>query len=226
MDISTLSPEELLAVCRRARSIYEGRMLAAAFAETPRYACSWDAAMDLALREAAVVACKAPPLASAEVAEHKTIEVADTNLTTPRNGVVEGYLAVFNNTDLVKDIILPGAFAATLVNAKAAAKAHNTASMLPLLWQHDKGEPIGGIFEAYEDSHGLFIKARLNLNIERGRQAFDGLKHGYMSFSIGYSPTKYSWKGSTRILSEIGLIEGSAVTFPANPKARATSAHI
>ncbi len=67
------------------------------------------------------------------------------------------------------------------------------------------------------------IQARLNLAIERGRQAFDGLTNGYLSFSIGYRPVKYEWQGKVRHIYEIKLAEGSAVTFPMNLEARATS---
>jgi phage head maturation protease len=44
-----------------------------------------------------------------------------------------------------------------------------------------------------------------------------------MGFSIGYRPVKSRWEGKVRHLTEIGLAEGSAVTFPMNPEARATS---
>lgn len=138
-------------------------------------------------------------------------------------GSVTGYLAAFNNIDLGNDVIHPGAFAATIAEAKAFARAHNSVALYPLLWQHQKDEPIGGIVEASEDSHGLRILTRLNLSIERGRQAFDGLTNGYLSFSIGYRPRKYRWQGKVRHLTEIALAEGSAVTFPMNQEARAIS---
>jgi Escherichia/Staphylococcus phage prohead protease len=139
-------------------------------------------------------------------------------------GTVSGYLAVFNNLDLTKDIIHPGAFAKTLSEARAFARAHHTSALYPLLWQHDKHEPIGGIYQAHEDSHGLLILARINPAIERGRQALFGLQYGAMAFSIGYRPVAYDWEGRTRHLREIDLIEGSVVTFPANPEARPIAA--
>jgi Escherichia/Staphylococcus phage prohead protease len=144
--------------------------------------------------------------------------------TDDRQGVVEGYLAVFNNVDLGKDVIEVGAFKQTLAQARAFTKQHNASALWPLLWQHDRADAIGGIIEAREDSKGLFISARLNLDIEHGRQAYDGLKQGYLAFSIGYRPLGYSWQGNIRHLTEIALSEGSAVTFPMNQEARATGA--
>lgn len=135
-------------------------------------------------------------------------------------GLVGGYLSTFENEDLGHDIIHQGAYRKTIDEASRFARTHNAAALWPLLWQHDKGEPIGGITSAKEDSHGLLIAAHLNMDIERGRQAYHGLKQGYLSFSIGYRPIRYEWKGNIRHLYEIALGEGSAVTWPMNPEAR------
>ncbi len=134
---------------------------------------------------------------------------------------VAGYGAVFNNLDLTKDIIEPGAFLKTLGDARQFARAHGTDTLWPLLWQHEREAPIGSITGAYEDGHGLRVNCRIDRSIEPGRAAYNGLKGGYLSFSIGYRPTRYEWKGRVRHLQEISLAEISAVTFPANPEARA-----
>ncbi len=141
-------------------------------------------------------------------------------LTADDGGLVEGYLATFGNEDKTKDVIHQGAFSATLAEAKAFAAQHHTKALYPLLWQHDQHDPIGGIMEAREDSHGLFVVCKLNRDCEHGRQAYAGLRGGYMSFSIGYKPIKYEWQGSVRHLTEVALGEGSAVTFPANREAQ------
>jgi HK97 family phage prohead protease len=136
------------------------------------------------------------------------------------DSTVNGYLAVFNNEDLVKDVIHEGAFRTTLREAKAFASAHQTDALYPLLWQHDAKDPIGGIYQASEDRHGLRVACRINTTVEHGRQAYDGLRNKYLSFSIGYKPIRYEWKGNIRHLHEIALAEGSVVTFPANREAR------
>jgi Escherichia/Staphylococcus phage prohead protease len=145
----------------------------------------------------------------------------DVKAADDTTGDISGYLSTFD-LDLGKDIVLRGAYAKTIADAQRFAKMHRSASLWPLLWQHQKDEPIGGIYEAHEDAVGLSIAARLNLSIEKGRQAYDGLKQGYLSFSIGYTPVKYQWKGNIRQLTEIKLGEGSVVTFPMNREARAT----
>lgn len=163
---------------------------------------------------------KAPPVGP--VLEIKTVTLDLELKGDDYDGSVEGYASTFGNLDLVKDIIHQGAFARTLVEAKGFARTHATTALWPLLWQHDKLDPIGGIVDAREDGRGLAIACRINRDIEHGRAAYDGLKQGYLAFSIGYKPVKYEWKASVRHLTEIALGEVSVVTFPANPEARAT----
>lgn len=164
---------------------------------------------------------KAPP--AGPVTERNILTVDFTLKGADADDSVEGYASTFGNLDLVKDVIHEGAFSRTLGEAKAFARTHGTDCLWPLLWQHDKLDPIGGIMAAHEDGHGLYIKCRINRDIEHGRAAYDGFRGGYMSFSIGYKPVKYEWKANVRHLTDIGLGEISAVTFPANPEARATS---
>jgi HK97 family phage prohead protease len=137
---------------------------------------------------------------------------------------VVGYLAVFDNLDLGKDIIHPGAFTKTVGEARAFAATHKSRALYPLLWQHQKDEPIGAITQAGEDTHGLKVRCHINREIDHGKQAYDGLRGGYLSFSIGYKPVKYEWEGKVRHLHEIALAEGSVVTFPMNPEARSIAA--
>jgi hypothetical protein len=146
------------------------------------------------------------------------VKAADDDGTT---GMIEGYLSTFGNEDLGRDIVERGAFTKSLALATFKATQHGTSALYPLLFQHDPKDPIGAIVAAKEDAHGLRIKTRLNTTIEHGRQALHGLANGYMAFSIGYKPTQYEYHGATRHLKEIDLKEGSAVTWPMNPAARA-----
>lgn len=154
-----------------------------------------------------------------------TVDLAlDVKAADDATGLVEGYLSTFGNEDLGRDVVDKGAFAQTLARATATAYRNKSAALYPLLWQHDPKEPIGAITSAHEDIHGLRISTRLNMSIERGRQAYHGLKMGYMAFSIGFRLTKYEYQMGVRHLQEIDLKEGSAVTWPMNPLARATGA--
>lgn len=82
----------------------------------------------------------------------------DTQMELKRlgeTGCFEGYAAVFNVTDNVNDLILPGAFDASLQEAREEGR------LPPLLWQHDPAEPIGVWRELREDAHGLYVKGEL-----------------------------------------------------------------
>lgn len=136
-------------------------------------------------------------------------------------GVFEGYASVFNVVDQVHDKIAPGAFRESLA-------AHNKSGRLPpLLWQHNTQEPIGAWREMREDSHGLFVKGELFVNdIAQSREAYKLLKENVVTgLSIGYH-TQESYreqKSGVRVLTKLGLLEVSLVTFPANEMARVSS---
>lgn len=136
---------------------------------------------------------------------------------TSDDGSVEGYGSVFGHRDTYDDVIVPGAFSASLA-------AHRAAGTMPaMLWQHDPGEPIGVWTEMVEDEKGLRVKGRLVLGAERGRAAHELLKAGALNgLSIGFMAKQWAYDRETevRTLTEIDLWEVSAVTFPANAKAR------
>jgi HK97 family phage prohead protease len=136
------------------------------------------------------------------------------------DGSIEGYGSVFNNADAYDDVIVEGAFAASLARHKAAGT--NPA----MLWQHDTAAPIGVWIEMREDPRGLFVKGRLALDTVRGKEAHSLMKMGALNgLSIGFKGEQWVYdKGSDiRILSEIDLWEVSLVTFPANTLARVTN---
>ncbi len=131
-------------------------------------------------------------------------------------GVFAGYASVFHVVDNQQDVILPGAFTATL---------HGRAHEIKLLWQHDMREPIGIIEDIREDENGLYVKGRLLLEVSRAREAYSLLRQGVISgMSIGYTPRhfRHDEKQGVRLLTALDLWEISLVTFPANEAARVT----
>lgn len=126
---------------------------------------------------------------------------------------VEGFASVFNNIDSYSDIVMPGAFAKSIVGRKPA-----------MLWQHNSDKPIGVWDEMEEQKKGLYVKGRI-LPTTHGNDAYTLVKNGAVSgMSIGYSAKKWetdSTKG-VRKLTEVELYEVSLVTFPANEKAQIT----
>jgi len=132
-------------------------------------------------------------------------------------GEFTGYASIFGNKDLGNDIIEKGAFMRSL-RRKGAKK-------IKMLYQHDTKEPIGVFDQVKEDEDGLYVKGRLAMGTQKGREvyelmkmgAIDGLSVGYRVDSKGY---EYDKRKRTRNLKEVDLMEISAVTFPMNPSAR------
>ena len=141
-------------------------------------------------------------------------EVAD-------DGTFEGYGSVFNVIDSYRDIVLAGAF-------EASIKEHQKNKTQPaLLWQHRSDQPMGVWEHIAEDDHGLVMKGRLALGIQSGKEAHELMKMGAVKgLSIGYRVPKggeeYDEEHNVWNLKEIDLWETSVVTFPANPSAQIT----
>ena len=144
--------------------------------------------------------------------EYKEIDADD-------DGTFEGYASIFNNQDLGNDVIRKGAFLKTL--------GERNPKSIKLLYQHKSDELIGVVDSLTEDSKGLYLKGRLAMGTQKGREVFELMKMGALdSMSIGYrlSPDgyKYDDKKKRRIIKEVDLMEVSLVTFPMNPKAKVT----
>jgi len=140
-----------------------------------------------------------------------------------------GYGAVFGNVDAYGDVILPGAFAQSLTDARSGKAAWPV-----MLLQHgglglgaQDLTPIGIWTDIAEDEVGLRVTGRL-AETPRGREvhslmrmeprpAIDGLSIGYVAreWESGGKPGE-----PRRRLKRIELIEISPVTFPANARAR------
>jgi phage head maturation protease len=91
-----------------------------------------------------------------------------------------------------------------------------------MLWAHDPAEPIG-VWETLEDGpRGLRVRGRLNLEVQRAREAHALLKQGAVNgLSIGFLTQEAERRqdGGRRI-TRAELWEVSLVTFPARREAR------
>lgn len=133
-------------------------------------------------------------------------------------GRIEGYASTFGGApDRHNEIVLPGAFAATVERAKAGE--------LPvMLWSHAQESPVGRWDAIREDAKGLHVTGQLNLNTDRGREAYEHVKAGDAGgLSIGFTVTdggrEYAGDGVWH-LKAIDVLEISIVAIPANPLAR------
>lgn len=128
-------------------------------------------------------------------------------------GPFEGDLSTYGNIDLGGDICEAGCFDRNV--AEMGTKR-------PLLWQHRDDDPIGS-FDVVSTEGTLRIKGEFNLDTEHGRAGYSLLRHGDIDgLSIGYSAKDYTYdRDGIRHLLQVDLMEGSLVTFPMNPQARA-----
>lgn len=146
---------------------------------------------------------------------NKYISKSNINIkSVQQNGAFEGYASVFNIMDEQHDLIKFGAFKKSILKP----------SKIKLLWQHNTSEPIGVIEDLKEDSYGLYMKARLLLDVPKAREAYSLIKSGAISgLSIGYKIEDFNYDaGGVRSIKRLTLLEVSIVTFPANKEANIT----
>lgn len=139
-------------------------------------------------------------------------------------GIVEAFVAGIGNKDSVGDIVLPGAFDASLKRRKPR-----------VVWGHNWNEPIGKVLEIYEvgpddrrlpakmrDARigGLFARVQFNLKSERGREAFANILFfgAEQEWSIGYKTITAAYDNTRQanLLREVELYEVSPVLHGAN----------
>jgi hypothetical protein len=131
------------------------------------------------------------------------------------DGTVEGYASLFGEIDQARDMVMPGAFAASL--------RQRGIRRVPMLFQHDPSEPVGVWLELYEDLRGLYARGRLIPEVVRARELLALLQAGAADgLSIGFRTVRGRLDPKTRVrkLDQIDLWEISIVTFPLLPGAR------
>jgi uncharacterized protein len=138
------------------------------------------------------------------------------------DGTIKGYGSVFDVVDWYSEVVVKGAF------AKWLAKWKTLGEPLPMLWQHRSAEPIGTWTKLAEDEHGLYAEGKLELEVEKAREARALLKaRALRGLSIGFDVPDdgyaYDSNAGVFLLKEIDLWELSIVTFPANEEAQVES---
>jgi len=137
-------------------------------------------------------------------------------------GFFAGYLSTWEE-DLTNDRVIKGAYEAVLEELYRKQRINGGPYLMPVLYQHEMKQPIGGFTEMREDNTGLFVEGYIDLDTELGRTAFSGLVKGYATgLSIGFRTKRSRYVGNVREILEIDLFEGSIVAFPANEGATVT----
>jgi len=153
--------------------------------------------------------------------QHTVASVFAPRTTIDADGTVEGYASLFGEIDQARDMVVRGAFAATL--------AARGVQRIQMLFQHDPSEPVGVWLELREDSRGLFARGRLIPEVARARELLSLLRAGAVDgLSIGFRTVKGNIDPRTRVrrLVAVDLWEISIVTFPllAGARVRAVKA--
>jgi hypothetical protein len=105
--------------------------------------------------------------------------LSSSDIVQPRasidaDGTVEGYASLFGAIDQANDMVMPGAFAASL--------RQRDIRRVPMLFQHDPAEPVGIWDELKEDWLGLRVRGRLIPDVLRGRELLALLRAGSRPF--------------------------------------------
>lgn len=126
-----------------------------------------------------------------------------------------GHGSVFNNVDLGDDIIVPGAFKASLAERKKSGV------MPSMFWSHDPTKVAGKWIEMKEDSRGLWVKGEL-APTPLGNEVHELMKMEAVSgLSIGFQIRDQDYdKAGNRIIKAVDLWEVSVCAIPMNPMAR------
>jgi len=132
-----------------------------------------------------------------------------------KSGIIEGYGSLWDKVDSYNEAVVKGAFTDSLVEWRQRNKP------IPMLWQHRSDQPIGGWRKFSEDDQGLYLEGTINLETQRGKEAFSDIEGEYVTgLSIGYYEVEadaYQWAPNAppRKLRKLDLREISPVTFPA-----------
>ena len=145
----------------------------------------------------------------------ETKQVSERISSLSPDGSFEGYASLFGTVDMGQDVVMPGAFAESLLKRGPSG--------IKMLWQHQASQPIGSWQSVAEDGRGLKVKGRLNLNVSRAREILALMRDGALDgLSIGFKTEKSVRDKMTNVrrLTKLDLWEISVVTFPMLPEAR------
>lgn len=133
--------------------------------------------------------------------------------TIEEDGTFEGYLTVWDTVDDYNSTFTRGSFKKTI---------EERGSKVKILFDHE--HLIGSSIELREDDHGVFGKGKLNLDVEKAKEAYTFMQDGTLDgLSFGFRTIKEGFANGVRQIKEVQLYEFGPVTFPANDAAEITS---
>jgi len=152
-------------------------------------------------------------------AVHRETKFAEAALSdVEADGSFSGYASLFGETDLNRDLVMPGAFQKSIGKRGVGG--------IRMLFQHDPAAPIGVWLEVREDRRGLFVRGKLMTEVAKGREVLALMRAGAIDgLSIGFRTVRgrTDAKSGVRHLMEVDLWEVSVVTCPMLPAARVSA---
>ena len=141
-------------------------------------------------------------------------------------GTFSAVVSVFGNVDRVGDVVLPGAFTASLT--EWAAKG----ALIPVIWSHQWGDidsHIGWVTKAVETAEGLVIDGQFDMDEPRARKAHKLIKGGRVTqWSFAYNVIEGRWAEhdgkSVYELGQLDLLEVGPTLIGANSATRTLAA--
>jgi len=129
------------------------------------------------------------------------------------DGTFEGYIAVWNSIDDYDSRFQKGCFTKTI---------QERGNKIKVFYDHE--HLVGSAIEVREDEYGVYAKGKLNLAVEKAREAYEFMKDGTIEgLSFGFRTIKDCYENGIRVIKELALFEFGPVAFPANEKALITS---
>ena len=140
-------------------------------------------------------------------------EAIEVRFTSEEDGGrIEGCAVRFNVVDSYRTTFAPEAF--TGLEGRT----------VPMLWSHDPSEVIGSWTGFRTEVDGLMVTGKLNLDVQRAREARAMLIAGDVrGLSIGFTTTKSERRGAVRRITSARLHEISLTAFAAVPGSRVTA---
>jgi len=128
------------------------------------------------------------------------------------DGTFEGYLTVWDTVDDWNSTFKRGSFKKTI---------QERGSKVKVFFDHE--HLIGSSLELREDDHGVFGRGKLNLAVDKAKEAYEFMKDGTLDgLSFGFRSIKEGFANGVREIREVQLFEFGPVTFPANDAALIT----
>lgn len=127
-------------------------------------------------------------------------------------GEFEGYIAVWDSVDSYNSKFQRGSFKKTI---------QERGSKIKVFYDHE--HLVGSSQEIREDDHGVYVRGKLNLAVEKAQECYAFLKDGTLDgLSFGFRTIQEGFEAGIRVIKEVQLFEYGPVIFPANSAAEIT----